>query len=86
MVEKVTKAKAPAKPVAAAAKSANTATKSVANTATKKVAVAQGEAARTPSHAEIAQLAHHYWIERGHPHGSHEQDWLRAEKELKKKS
>ena len=34
------------------------------------------------SHEEIAQLAHRYWQERGHGHGSHEDDWLRAERKL----
>lgn len=86
MAEKVTKAKAPAKPRATAAKSAKTATKTVAKTATKKAAVTKDGAAKAPSHAEIAQLAHHLWMERGRPHGSHEQDWLRAEQELKRKS
>jgi hypothetical protein len=27
----------------------------------------------------VAQLAHHFWTERGYGHGHHEQDWLRAE-------
>ncbi len=34
------------------------------------------------SHEEIAQLAHRFWAERGHPHGSHEDDWFRAEQTL----
>ena len=34
------------------------------------------------SHEEIARLAHRYWAERGHQHGHHEEDWLRAEREL----
>lgn len=32
---------------------------------------------------EIAALAHSYWVARGYQHGSHEEDWLRAEQELK---
>lgn len=32
---------------------------------------------------EIAALAHSYWAARGYQHGSHEEDWLRAERELK---
>ncbi len=38
---------------------------------------------REPSHAEIAHLAHRYWEERGHHHGSHVADWIRAEQELR---
>jgi hypothetical protein len=36
-----------------------------------------------PSQEQIARLAEKYWAERGWPIGSPEQDWLRAEKELK---
>ena len=39
-------------------------------------------AARKISHEEIARLAHRYWAERGHQHGHHMDDWLRAEREL----
>jgi hypothetical protein len=46
--------------------------------ATKKMA-----AAPTPSREEIARLAEKFWAERGWPEGSPEQDWLRAEQELK---
>jgi hypothetical protein len=38
------------------------------------------------SHDEIARLAHRYWAERGGQHGSHEEDWLRAERELRGKA
>jgi hypothetical protein len=34
------------------------------------------------SHDQIARLAHRYWAERGHQHGHHVEDWLRAEREL----
>jgi Protein of unknown function (DUF2934) len=34
------------------------------------------------SHEAIARLAHRYWAERGGQHGSHEDDWYRAEQEL----
>jgi len=49
---------------------------------------ANAEASHDPrtSHEEIARLAHQYWVERGHKHGSHEEDWLRAEKELRRKA
>jgi hypothetical protein len=36
-----------------------------------------------PSHEEVASLAYNYWVERGFAHGSPEQDWLRAEAELR---
>jgi hypothetical protein len=36
-----------------------------------------------PTREEIARLAEKYWAERGWPEGSPEQDWLRAEQELK---
>jgi Protein of unknown function (DUF2934) len=39
----------------------------------------------SPSHEEIAKLAHSYWVARGYHSGSPEQDWLRAERELKAK-
>lgn len=35
-----------------------------------------------PSYEEIAQLSHHFWVERGRPYGSPEVDWLRAEATL----
>lgn len=37
-------------------------------------------------HQEIAQLAHRYWAERGHPHGDADTDWYRAEQELRGKA
>jgi hypothetical protein len=39
-----------------------------------------------PTHEQIAVLAHRFWAERGYTHGAHEQDWLRAERELMKAS
>ncbi len=35
-----------------------------------------------PTHQQIAELAYHFYIERGWRHGYHEQDWFRAEQEL----
>jgi len=35
------------------------------------------------NHDQVAQLAHRYFIERGHQHGHHEDDWYRAEQELR---
>jgi len=45
--------------------------------ATKRTAPAE------PTRDQIARLAEKYWAERGWPEGSPEQDWLRAEQELK---
>jgi hypothetical protein len=39
-----------------------------------------------PSREDIARLAEKYWAERGWPEGSPEQDWLRAEQELRNAS
>jgi hypothetical protein len=58
-------------------------------TATKEVAAEPATEAAIhalPSREQVAQLAHRYWIERGRHHGSHEQDWLRAEQELRGKA
>jgi hypothetical protein len=80
-VEKTKKTKAPGKPKAAAgaAKVAGATKKTTA----KKPTVAEQVKATTPTHAEIARLAQQYWAERGHQDGQAEQDWLRAERELK---
>ena len=37
-------------------------------------------------HEEIARRAYQLWEERGKPHGSHEEDWYRAEDELRRQS
>jgi hypothetical protein len=75
MAEKAKKAKATAKPRTSAAPSKKS--------AVKKVAVDKPPAAKTPSREEIAQLAHRYFVERGGKNGADQQDWLRAERELK---
>jgi hypothetical protein len=36
-----------------------------------------------PSYHEIAKLAQRYWIDRGRPEGTPEEDWLRAERDLR---
>jgi hypothetical protein len=36
-----------------------------------------------PTNEEIAARAHRYWVERGSPEGSAEEDWERAEQELR---
>jgi hypothetical protein len=35
---------------------------------------------------QVALLAHRFWAERGHQHGHHVEDWLRAEHELRGKA
>jgi Protein of unknown function (DUF2934) len=37
----------------------------------------------SPSQDEIARLAYSYWADRGYQGGSSEEDWLRAEQQLK---
>ena len=49
-------------------------------TATKK---AEELKMKDPSHDQIAQLAQKFWAERGWQDGYAEQDWLRAERELR---
>ena len=89
--EIVKKTKAPAKPKAVKTPDGETgsavkaAPKAAAKTKVKAAAKAKAvdiAASRTPSYAEIAQLAERYWAERGWQDGYAEQDWLRAEQEL----
>jgi hypothetical protein len=40
----------------------------------------------TPTEEEIARLAYSFWEERGSTNGSPEDDWFRAERELKTKT
>jgi hypothetical protein len=76
-------------------------TKKAATTATKAKAPAKSGKKAAPSpgnghasnvtefrapHEQIAELAHQYWIERGGHHGSHEEDWFRAEQQLRGKA
>lgn len=39
-----------------------------------------------PSHDQIANLARKYWAQRGYVDGHHEEDWHRAEQELRAKA
>jgi hypothetical protein len=72
MTDSVKKTKAPAKP---------------RTTATKKEAVAIA-APKTimPSREEIERVARNYWAQRGFQDGYAEQDWFRAEQELRQKA
>ena len=38
-----------------------------------------------PEHKRIAHLAYLYWEARGRPDGSSEEDWFRAEEELRRR-
>jgi hypothetical protein len=40
----------------------------------------------SPSHDQIADLARKYWADRGYKDGHHEEDWYRAEQELRGKA
>ena len=86
--DKTKKAKAPAKPKAAAAGTTTKKTAAKKTVAEKVIAapvkqtVAEKVTATTPNHEEIARLAQQYWAERGYRDGQAEQDWLRAEREL----
>lgn len=57
--------------------------------AAKKMKVASSESKiylMPATHEQIAQLAHKYWAEGGHQDGHAEEDWLRAEQELRGKA
>jgi hypothetical protein len=51
-------------------------------TTTKKMA-AEAAKTRTPSREEIVRLAEKNWASRGYQDGHAEQDWLKAEEELR---
>ncbi|HVN92956.1 MAG TPA: DUF2934 domain-containing protein [Terracidiphilus sp.] len=74
----------------AAPKAAATPRKSAENNPTEKKTVASangnGSTNRNGSslpHDQVAQLAHRFWNERGRVDGHHEEDWYRAEQELR---
>ena len=75
---KAEKAKAPAK------------TLKTATTKTTKKSAAPAEpvsiSSHSPSHAEVADLARKYWAEGGYRDGHHEDDWYRAERDLRAKA
>jgi len=61
----------------------------VTQTATSDSLTAQPVTAKAdtaPSFKQIAQLAYSYWEARGYQNGSPEEDWLRAEAELRAQS
>jgi hypothetical protein len=54
--------------------------------AAKKTGVLANVTPISISHEKVAELAHRLWSERGHGHGQHEEDWFRAEQELRGKA
>ena len=71
MADTVKKTKAPAKP---------------RKTAAKKEMAPVAPHLTMPSHEEIQKLAANYWAQRGFQDGYAEQDWFRAEQELRQKA
>ncbi|HXE08044.1 MAG TPA: DUF2934 domain-containing protein [Acidobacteriaceae bacterium] len=81
--EKAKKAKAPAKPRAAAG-TKKAAKKTDGTAAVDGAAAGAKTTVYVPTHDEIAFLALQYWEQRGRAHGDHVRDWLRAEQDLMK--
>jgi len=50
------------------------------------VPVVAAHVATMPSREEVERLARKYWAQRGYQDGYAEQDWLRAEQELRQKA
>jgi hypothetical protein len=48
-----------------------------------KAAAGSASADLTPDREEVVRLAHSYWEARGYQGGSAEEDWFRAERELR---
>jgi hypothetical protein len=55
-------------------------------TATKKETAIASPKTFMPSREEIERLARNYWAQRGFQDGYAEQDWFRAEQELRQKA
>jgi hypothetical protein len=76
------KAKAPAK-----SSTKKTSAKAAATNGTAKTnGVPSNLTQMKVPYERVAQLAHQFWAERGHQHGHHEDDWFRAEQELRGKA
>ena len=61
-------------------------TTGAAITATADPGAELGPAESITRHEEIAQLAYSYWQARGCPLGSSQEDWFRAESELREQA
>lgn len=68
--------------VAGASESAGIVPESVVIDPVDAVAAPENGTRSHYSHQEVADLAYSYWVARGYAHGSHEEDWRRAEAEL----
>jgi hypothetical protein len=55
-------------------------------TAVKAITEATENKPVTISHEEIRKLAHQYWIDGGHRQGHQQEDWARAEAELRRRA
>lgn len=75
----------PAENKLAEKKSAETRSAGENSSAKKPVASAQANGSSI-SHDQVARLAHRFFEERGRKHGHHEEDWFRAERELRAKA
>ena len=51
-----------------------------------KKGVSTETTAAVPDHSNIATLAYELWVQRGCPIGTDQEDWFRAEEELRKTS
>jgi hypothetical protein len=79
----------PAENKLAEKKSAGTRSAANKSAAKKPVASANGTTNGTSgsiTHDQVALLAHRFFEERGRKHGHHEEDWFRAEQELRTKA
>jgi Protein of unknown function (DUF2934) len=85
MAKSVKKPGAAPKAAAKPQKSAPTNSTKTTSAAKKSVVSANG-AGSSIAHDQVARLAHRYFEERGRKHGHHEEDWFRAEQELRAKA
>jgi hypothetical protein len=86
MAEKVKKAETTAKPKKAAAPKKEAALSNLTQMTASADTNTTVHQPAAHSHEQVAQLAHRFWAERGHRHGHHVEDWLRAEQELRGKA
>ncbi len=78
---------ATAKPKASPTKKVRAADqKAVGKRARRSFQSARAVSSLTLDHEEVARLAYFYWESRGRQGGTPEQDWYRAEEELRKRS
>ncbi len=82
MTESAKKTTTPKKPRTTASKTVAPSGVAAKTAAPKTRAVKAKVTPIVATHDQIALLAHRFWNERGRQDGFHEQDWLRAEREL----